>query len=175
MTVNGKPFKPFIGSDEIAHIVDRLALQIGNDYAGCDLVVCPILTGAYMFAADLLRRIPIPCEVSFVRYSSYCGMSSTGEVKSLLPFTESIKGRDILIVEDVIDTGLSMQAMLDAARRCAPASVEVCTLLFKPHAFRGGFNVQYVGREIGNEFIVGYGMDYDEKGRNLPEVYVIDQ
>ena len=175
MLVKDKNFKPFITEAEIEEVVGRLATEISRDYAGLDLVACPILTGAYMFAADLVRRLTIPCEVSFVRYASYSGLASTGTVKAVLPFPPDIAGRDVLIVEDVVDSGLSMQYMLQAVNALHPKSVRICTLFYKPQAFRGNYKVDYVGREIGNEFIVGYGMDYDEQGRTLPAVYVIDE
>lgn len=175
MKVNGKDFKPFISKEELQQIVDRLAGEVNRDYRGRELMVCPILTGASIFAADLLRKLEIPCEVSFVRYSSYSGLASTGTVQCGLPFPPSVEGRDVLIVEDVVDSGLSMQVMLQHLDKLHPRSVRVCTLFFKPTAFRGDYKVDYVGREIGNEFIIGYGMDYDEKGRNLPEVLVIDE
>lgn len=175
MKVKDKEFRTFLSEAEIAGIVDRLADRVSRDYVGRDLVVCPILTGAYMFAADLTRKLTIPCEVSFVRYASYSGMSSTGEVKCLLPFSSNIEGRDVLIVEDVVDSGFSMRHMLDAVQALHPASVRICSLFFKPDAFKGDYKVDYVGREIGNEFIVGYGLDYDEQGRNLGEVLVLDE
>ena len=175
MKVKDKEFRTFLSEAEIAGIVDRLADRVSRDYVGRDLVVCPILTGAYMFAADLTRKLTIPCEVSFVRYASYSGMSSTGEVKCLLPFSSNIEGRDVLIVEDVIDSGFSMRHMLDAVQALHPSSVRICSLFFKPDAFKGDYKVDYVGREIGNEFIVGYGLDYDEQGRNLGEVLVLDE
>ena len=173
MKIKDKEFKPFITEAEIDGIVRRLAAQVSADYAGRDLVACPILTGAFMFASDLMRRLTVPCEVSFVRYASYSGMSSTGEVKCMLPFPPDIEGRDVLIVEDVIDSGLSMKHMLAAVNALHPRSVRICALFFKPHAFKGDYKVDYVGREIGDEFIVGYGLDYDEQGRTLPEVLVV--
>lgn len=175
MKIGDKEFKTFISAAEIAAIVERLATEVNRDYAGCSLVVCPILTGAYLFAADLTRRLTVPCEVHFVRYSSYSGMSSTGEVRCVQPFPQSVEGRDVLIVEDVVDSGLSMQVMLQQLEALHPRSVRVCSLFFKPHAFKGNFKVDYVGREIGDDFIVGYGMDYDEQGRTLPEVLVINE
>ena len=173
MKIKNKDFVPYISEAELASIVDRLAAEVSRDYAGRNLVACPVLTGAYMFAADLLRRLTVPCDVSFVRYSSYSGMHSTGEVKCELPFPPSIEGRDVLIVEDVIDSGLSMRHVIDAALALKPRSVRICTLFYKPEAFKGDYRVDYVGREIGNEFIVGYGMDYDEQGRTLPEIMVV--
>lgn len=175
MRIKDRDFKPFITEAELDGIVRRLAADISRDYQDSNLLACPILTGAYMFAADLLRRLTVPCEVSFVRYVSYSGMSSTGEVKCALPFPSDIEGRDVLIVEDVIDTGLSMQHMLAAVKELRPRSVKVCALFFKPGAFKGDYKVDYVGRNIGDEFIVGYGMDYDEQGRTLPEVMVVEE
>ena len=175
MRIKDRDFKPFITEAELDGIVRRLAADISRDYQDSNLLACPILTGAYMFAADLLRRLTVPCEVTFVRYVSYSGMSSTGEVKCALPFPSDIEGRDVLIVEDVIDTGLSMQHMLAAVKELRPRSVKVCALFFKPNAFKGDYKVDYVGRNIGDEFIVGYGMDYDEQGRTLPEVMVVEE
>lgn len=175
ITVKDKQFRPYIPRIEIDGINDRLAAELSRDYAGRDLVACPILTGAYMFAADLLRRLTIPCEVSFVRYASYSGMTSTGQVRCMLPFPPNVEGRDVLIVEDVVDSGFSMRHMIDAVMALHPRSVKICTLFFKPEAFKGDYKVDYIGREIGNEFIVGYGLDYDEYGRTLPEVYVLSE
>lgn len=175
MKIKDKEFKTFISESELDTIVRRLGRQISADYADGDLVVCPVLTGAFMFASDLVRRISLPCEVRFVRYSSYSGMSSTGQVKCALPFPSDIEGRDVLIVEDVIDSGLSMRIMLQNVQALHPRSVKICSLFYKPAAFKGDYKVDYVGREIGNEFIVGYGLDYDEQGRALPEVLVIDE
>ncbi len=175
MRIKDKDFKTFIGEDELSGIVERLAAEVSRDYRDLDLVACPILTGAYMFAADLLRRLTVPCQVCFVRYVSYSGMSSTGEVKCALPFPADVEGRDVLIVEDVVDSGFSMRHMLDALKALRPRSIRICTLFFKPAAFKGDYKVDYIGRNIGNEFIVGYGMDYDEQGRTLPEVLVLNE
>lgn len=175
MKVKDRNFKIFICEAEIDAIVHRLAAEVSNDYKDGDLVACPILTGAFMFASDLVRRLTIPCEVSFVRYASYSGMSSTGQVKCMLPFPPEIEGRDVLIIEDVVDSGFSMRHMLDAVWALRPRSVKICTLFFKPDAFKGDYRVDYVGRNIGNEFIVGYGLDYDEHGRTLKDVYVLDE
>lgn len=175
MRIKDKEFRSFIGEAEIQAIVSRMAAEISRDYAGRDLVVCPILTGAFMFAADLVRRLTVPCEVRFVRYTSYSGMCSTGQVRCQLPFPPEVEGRDVLIVEDVVDSGLSMGHVIQTVRSLHPRSVGICTMLYKPAAFRGDYHVDYIGREIGNEFIVGYGLDYDEQGRNLPEIMVVDE
>ena len=173
MKVKDKDFEIFIPEEEINKIVRRLADEVSKDYEGKDLVACPILTGSFMFASDLVRRFTVPCEVCFVRYASYSGMSSTGEVKCMLPFPPELEGRDVLIIEDVVDSGFSMKRMLQSVWALKPRSVRICTLFFKPNAFKGDYRVDYVGREIGNEFIVGYGLDYDEQGRTLKDVYVV--
>lgn len=176
MKVKDRDFDIFISEKELAGIVRSVAEKVNADYepdGGSPLLVCPVLTGAFMFASDLVRRLTMECEVRFVRYSSYSGMSSTGEVKCMLPFPPEVKGRDVLIVEDVVDSGLSMKKMLEEVWALKPRSVRVCTLFYKPAAFKGDFKVDYVGREIGNEFIVGYGLDYDEHGRGLKDVWVV--
>ncbi len=173
MKVKDKEFEVFISEEELGTIVDRLACRISDDYAGKRPVVCPVLTGAYLFAADLLRKLTVEAEVAFVKYSSYEGMRSTGKVSCQLPFPESVRGRDVIIVEDIVDSGLSMEHLLQEVGRLEPRSVRICSLFFKPAAFKGHFQVDYVGKEIGNEFIVGYGLDYDEEGRTLKEVYVV--
>lgn len=175
MVIKDRNFVPFIGADEIAVIVARLGREISSCgvVGSRPLLVCPVLTGAYMFAADLVRQITLDTEVRFVRYTSYIGMQSSGEVRCELPFGD-IEGRDLLIVEDVIDSGLSMGQMLAEVKTLKPARVRVCALLMKPGAFKGDYNVDFVGREIGNEFIVGYGMDYDEAGRALDAVYKVE-
>ena len=174
MRIKDREFSTFIGEAEIASIVERVAAEVNRDYEGRNLVVCPILTGAFMFASDLVRRLTVPCEVSFVRYTSYSGMSSTGTVNCSLPFPKDVEGRDVLIVEDVVDSGLSMGHLLKEVAKMNPKSVRICTLFFKPAAFKGDYNVDYVGKEIGNEFIVGYGLDYDDQGRCLPEVFKVE-
>lgn len=174
MKIKDKNFKTFISEAEIQQLVAGLAGEISRDYAESIPVVCPVLTGAFMFATDLVRRLSIPCEVSFVRYASYSGLSSTGNVKCLLPFPPEIEGRDVIIVEDIVDSGLSMKHILQDVRTFHPRSVKVCALFYKPAAFKGDYKVDYIGREIGNEFIVGYGLDYDEQGRNIPEILVVE-
>lgn len=173
MKIKDKEFEVFISEEELGAIVDRLACRISADYAGTNLVVCPVLTGAYLFAADLLRKLTIDAEVAFVKYSSYEGMHSTGKVSCQLPFPEWVKGRDVLIVEDIVDTGLSMGHLLQEVGKLEPRSVRICTLFYKPEAFKGDYKVDYVGRDIANDFIVGYGLDYDEEGRTLKEVWKI--
>ena len=171
--IKDKEFVPFVTEAEIDAIVRRLASEVSSDYAGLEsgVVVCPVLTGAYMFAADLVRRLTVDAEVRFVKYSSYEGMESTGKVCCQLPFTDVVQDRDVLIVEDVIDTGISMQRLLDDVRRLGAKSVKVCTLFFKPGSFRGDYRVDYVGKEIGEEIGLSKGHQ-EELDKNITSMIV---
>jgi hypoxanthine phosphoribosyltransferase len=173
MKIKDRDFEVYITEVELAAAVGRLAGRIDADYAGRRPLLCPVLTGSFMFASDLVRRLKVECEVEFVKYTSYEGMQTTGRVQGELPFPTKVKGRDVIVVEDVVDTGVSMGEMLRVLKTLGPRSVRVCTLLMKPECFRGGFEVDYVGMEIGEDFIVGYGMDYDGEGRGLKEIYKV--
>ena len=173
MKVKDKEFEVYITEAELAEVVEQLAARINVDYAGKHPLICPVLTGSFIFSADLVHKLAMKCEVEFVKYTSYEGMHSTGKVQAQLPFTTKVKGRDIIIVEDIVDSGISMNYMLHELAKFEPASVKVCSLLLKPGCFKGGFKVDYVGKEIGNDFIVGYGLDYDGEGRMLKEIYRI--
>ncbi|MCR4659248.1 MAG: hypoxanthine phosphoribosyltransferase [Bacteroidales bacterium] len=175
VTVHGKQFVPYIDSAEIQHIVGGLASQISADYASGNLMVCPVLTGSFMFASDLLKALTIRPEVSFVQFRSYQGMNSTGCVEALLDFSTSCQGRDVLVVEDIIDSGLSMKQIVSHLHTFNPASVAICTMLFKPQAFKFDYKIDYIGRSIPNDFILGYGMDYDGQGRTYQDIYIIKE
>ncbi|MBR1798452.1 MAG: hypoxanthine phosphoribosyltransferase [Bacteroidales bacterium] len=172
MKINNIDFKPYIDHDKLQATVARMAQKIDRDYANTSLMVCPVLTGAFVFAADLVRQLKSECEISFVKYTSYEGMQSSGKVGCQMPFSEKMRGRHVLIVEDVIDSGLSMAHMLQQVSTFEPCSVKVCTLFFKPNMFRQQFKPDYVGLEIADDFIVGYGLDFDGKGRQLPDVWI---
>lgn len=174
MKVKEREFKVYITEAELAEVVERLAGRINADYAGKKPLICPVLTGSFVFAADLVRRLEVDCEVEFVKYTSYEGMHSTGKVQAQLPFPASVKDRDVIVVEDIVDTGISMGYMLKELEALQPRSVRVCTLLLKPGKFQGGFKVDYVGKEIDDDFIVGYGMDYDGEARGMSAVYRIE-
>lgn len=171
--VKDKYFTKFIGSQAIDEHVGRIAGLINKDYQDKNPLFLCVLNGAFIFAADLLRKITCPCQVSFVRYSSYSGTSSKGEIKSLIGLNEDLRGRHIIIVEDIIDTGLTMDHMLTELKAHYPAGVSIACFCFKPEAFKKSFKIDYLGLEIPNEFVVGYGLDYDGYGRNLPEIYKI--
>lgn len=172
--VKDRMFKMYMPESEIQACVKGVAEQISHDFKNKKPILCPVLTGSYLFVADLTRYIEFDAEVSFVRYSSYKGMSSTGNVKKILGFPEKCKGRDVIIVEDIVDSGISMEYMIEELKKLEPASISICAFFFKPGNFQKDFKVDYVGKSIPNDFIVGYGLDYDGVGRTYRDVYVVD-
>jgi hypoxanthine phosphoribosyltransferase len=171
--IKDKSFTRFISSAEIQSIVGEIADKIAADLAGKNPLFIVVLNGAYIFAADLLRRFDFDCEVTFVRLSSYKGMETTSKVREVIGLYENLAGREVVIIEDIIDTGISMGFFLDRIRETSVKSVRLATLLFKPDAFRKDYHIDYIGIKIPNEFILGYGLDYDGLGRNYPDIYKI--
>ncbi len=160
---------------EIDRRVRELAERISSDYAGRELIVIGILKGAFIFMADLIRALSIPCRVDFVRLASYgAGAASSGRVVLTKDIETSIRGRDILIVEDIVDTGLTLTFLVDWFKERNPASLKVCAFLDKRRRRRVPFEADYVGFSIDDGFVVGYGLDFDEQARFLPDVYVIE-
>ena len=153
--------------------VQRVANAIEHDYAGQNPLFLVVLNGAFVFAADLIRAVRLPSEVTFVKLSSYEGMSSTGVIKSMIGLNTDLTGRPVIIVEDIIDSGQTMVHLLDEIAAQNPASVAVCTLLVKPENLKVKLDVKYCCMEIPNDFIVGYGLDYDGYGRNLRDIYTV--
>lgn len=166
-------FVPSISREEIAQIVARVAGEINRDYAGREPLFLVILNGAFMFASDLLKEIDLKCTMSCVKLSSYeGGTQSTGKVRQLMGLNSDITGKDIIVVEDIVDTGLSMHGLIPQLMERGAASVEICTFVHKPEALQyPDAKPKYVGMNIPNRFIIGYGLDIDEYARNLPEVY----
>ncbi len=171
--VKDKEFVISIPEEKILCEIDRLAAQLNSDLAGKNPLFLCVLNGSFMFAADLFRRINIPAEISFVKLASYEGTSSTGVIKEVIGLSEDVTGRTIVIVEDIIDTGCTMQKLLENLGARAPESIHVCTLLLKPEKLKVPLDVEYVALEIPNDFIVGYGLDYDGYGRNLRDIYTV--
>jgi len=168
-----KTFELFIPAAEIMEAVDNMAGKITADLEGRDPLFLVILNGAFMFAADLLKKIRFPSEVSFVRLSSYTGTKSTSVVREILGLDRMISGRTIVILEDIIDTGITMGVTTEKLKMLGAGDVRIATLLFKPDAFTMKYEIDYIGLEIPNDFIVGYGLDYNGYGRNYPEIYKI--
>lgn len=171
--VNDKKFSLYISENEIKKQVKKVAAGMNEELAGKKPLFLVVLNGAFMFAADLLREIDIPCEVSFVRVSSYEGTTTTGKVKQLIGLNENIEGRTLVIVEDIIDSGITMREMLRMLKEKNPADVRVASLFVKPDNLQVELDIHYRCFDIANDFIVGYGLDYDQEGRNLPDIYKI--
>ena len=159
--IKDKTFKTFIPEQEILTRVKAVADKINTDMAGKKPLLLAVLNGSFMFAADLMRYITIPCEISFVKLASYEGTTSTGKVKEVIGLNEDICGREVIIVEDIVDTGKTMERMMDTLGTRNPASLHICTLLLKPDKLKIPLNTEYAAMEIPNDFIVGYGLDYD--------------
>ncbi len=161
--------------DELAHRVEELAEQISRDYAGRSILMIGVLKGAMFFLSDLMRRLEVECEVDFMAVASYgSSTSSSGVVRILKDLDGPIDGRDVLIVEDIVDSGLTLSYLLRTLKAREPASVEVCALLTKPERRKVDLPIRYVGFEIPNRFVIGYGLDHGERFRNLPYVAVLD-
>ncbi len=171
ISLHNKQFEPYMSAQELTAAIADVAARINQDYAGQQLLFVVVLNGSFMFAADLLKHISLPCEVCFIRVASYAGTSSTGEIKEVLGLTEDLKGRSVVILEDIVDTGHTMRMLLDTLGAQQPASLEVATLFLKPECLQHELTLRYVGRSIPNDFIVGYGLDFDGLGRNYPDVY----
>lgn len=171
MKIKGLEFTEFIGAEEIQQKIQSLATEISRYYEGRTPVFLPVLNGSFMFAADLLKGISIPCRVSFVKISSYEGVSSTGQLKTLIGLDESLFNQDIVIVEDIVDTGLTLQKIVVELKSLGTRSVEVVSLLRKKPAREKGIEVRFTGFEIEDEFVLGYGLDYDGLGRNYRQLF----
>jgi hypoxanthine phosphoribosyltransferase len=175
VTVYGKKFRVSLPAAKIQARVAEVASQINADLAGKDVVFLSILNGSFMFAADLLRGIDFQCKISFVKFSSYEGQKSTGNVRELIGLNEDIKGKTVVIVEDIVDTGKTMVDLLAYLQKYEPAEVRIATLMFKPESCCKELTVDYFGFAIPNDFIIGYGLDFDGLGRNLKDIYTIVQ
>ncbi len=167
-------FEVMIPGEKIDEAVAAVAQRINCDYAERQTpLFLGVLNGSFMFMSDLMKKIELDSELSFVKLASYEGTSTTGSVKSLIGLNSSIEGRHVIIVEDIVDSGNSIEHLVETLSPLNPASIRICTLFFKPNAYQKQLPIDYVAMEIGNEFIVGYGLDYDQLGRNLKDIYVV--
>lgn len=171
--IKDKSFTTFITEEEILKEVSRVADEISRDLEGTEPLFLSVLNGSFMFTADLMKRVNIPCEISFVKLASYQGTSSTGKVKELVGLNEDIEGRTVVIVEDIIDTGFTMERLVETLRARNPKDIRIATLLVKPDKLQVKLDIDYVAMNIPNDFIVGYGLDYDGKGRNYRDIYTV--
>jgi hypoxanthine phosphoribosyltransferase len=167
--------KILINRDEIAKAIDRLASQIKKDYQGKQPLLIGVLKGSFMFMADLIRQLDLPLELDFIGLSSYgAARESSGKVRVVQGVKTPIKGRDVLVVEDIVDTGITTSFLLDYLRKRKPASLKLCALTDKPSRRRVPVSIDYLGLSLPNKFVVGYGLDCDERFRNLPDIYALE-
>ncbi len=171
--IKDKTFKTSITESEIKERVKALAQQISKDMEGKVPLFLGVLNGAFIFAADLMREMTIPCEISFVKLASYEGTISTGKIKEVLGINEDLSGRTVIIVEDIVESGHTMKNMIESLGTRNPASVHICTLFFKPDKLQEELKLDYVAFRIPDDFIIGYGLDYDHQGRELKDIYTI--
>lgn len=170
--VEDKEFELFLENDNLNKRIRLLGIQMNVDYEGRFPLFIGVLNGSFLFMADLIKEIDVPCEITFIRVASYEGAESTGMVKELIGLPQNIKDRDIIVVEDIVDTGLTLSHILKTIKEKNPASIKVCSLLVKPSSLKFEIEeLEYVGFEIPNEFVVGYGLDYNGLGRNLTDIY----
>ena len=175
MKLHNKEFEIFITETEISAIVHSMANQINNSVIKDPLFIA-VLNGSFLFAADIMRKITIPnCEISFIKLSSYLGTESTGEVNELIGLGKNIRNRNIVILEDIIDTGITLEKIISLLEKEEVADIKIATLLFKPEAYKKEIEIDFIGKSIPNDFVVGYGLDYDEIGRNLPHIYKLKE
>ena len=173
--IKDKSFETSITEAEIKQRVKAVAEQINHDMAGKNPLLLAVLNGAFVFAADLMRELTIPCEISFVKLASYQGVTSSGTVKEVIGINENLAGRTIIIVEDIVESGLTMKRMIESIGTRNPASVHCCTLLLNPDRLQVSLDIEYVAFSIPNDFILGYGLDYDQQGRQLRDIYTLKE
>lgn len=175
VTLKDKTFVPYISSQKIEESVKNMAQKINDDLHSENPIFLVVLNGSFMFAADLLKEVTVPCEISFIKLASYHGTSSTGTVTEMIGLTEEIKGRTVVIVEDIVDTGVTLEKLITLLTKKEVKHIKVASFLFKPDAYTKNIKIDYKGIEIPNDFVVGYGLDYDGLGRNMKEIYVLDK
>lgn len=171
--IKDREFELFLSQKEIEDAIDKVAERLNKDLDGKDPLFVCVLNGSFIYASELMKRVTIPCEVSFVKVSSYKGITSTGKLKEIYGLEEDIKDRTVVIVEDIVDTGYTMSLILEQLTCDDPKEILVTTLLLKPEALKQPVPLDYVALEIPNDFIVGYGLDYDGYGRNLSDIYKV--
>ena len=174
VTLKDKTFKITIPADKIQKRIDEIASEMNRELKAKNPLFIVILNGAFLFASDLIKKIKIDCEVTFVRVASYNGTESTGKIRNLLGLHENVHNRNLVIIEDIVDRGETIHFLLTEIHKFNPADVKIITLLLKPAALKFPVELDYVGFEVPNDFLVGYGLDYDGMGRNLNDIYVLE-
>ncbi len=173
--LNDKQFRLYIPHSELQQAIEKIARKINADMEGKNPLFICVLNGAFIFAADLLKEISVDCEITFMRMKTYEGLHSSGRIKEIQPLEVDIKNRTVIIVEDIVDTGFTICRIKEYLSDLSPKEVKVATMFFKPDVLKCDLTLDYVAREVDNKFIVGYGLDYDEKGRNLKDLYILNE
>lgn len=173
VTLKDKTFVPYITADKIRESVQSVADKINSELICENPLFLVVLNGSFMFAADLLKEVTIPCEISFIKLASYHGTSSTGVVTEMIGLTEEVKGRTIVVIEDIVDTGVTIEKLHNVLTKKEVKQIKIATFLLKPEAYKKNITIDYVGLSIPNDFVVGYGLDYDGLGRNMKEIFVL--
>ena len=172
--VLNKKFKRYISSEKLDDCVEEVAAKLNRDFANEDVLFLGILNGSFIFASDLFRKLNLNCRISFIKLASYAGTESTGKVEQLIGLNDSIKGITVVIVEDIVDSGLTLETIIEKIRPFEPKEIKIATMFLKPDAYKKDIPVDYVGMEIPNDFIIGYGLDYEGYGRNYKDLYTLD-
>lgn len=175
ITINNKKFVKSLPNEEIQKHITKVAKQINEEWKGERPIFLCVLNGAFVFAADLVRKVKLDCDIAFVKLASYSGLSSTGHIREIMGLNIDVTNRVVIIVEDIVETGLTMSHMIETLKAQNPKAVRVATLLTKPDRLKVKVPLNYVAFEIPNDFIVGYGLDYDGLGRNLPDIYTLEE
>lgn len=174
--VHDKNFVPYLKHEELQEIIKNLALKVYEDYKDETPVFVGVLNGVIMFFSDFLKYYPGKCEIAFLQVSSYVGTQSTGIIYKKMDLTKEVEGRHIVLMEDIVDTGNTLESLFEYFKNTQrPQSLKVASLLMKPDVFKDRFKIDYVAKEIPNKFVLGYGLDYDELGRNLPDLYQLEE
>ncbi|MDR1725602.1 MAG: hypoxanthine phosphoribosyltransferase [Bacteroidales bacterium] len=174
ITINDKIFCKYIDKQEIQQMVKSISMEIEKDFVNEEIYFIAILNGAFVFAADLIREIRNRSKIYFIKISSYEGMSSKGSVDYELKLNVNLENKNVIVLEDIIETGLTIDFLIKEIKEMNPRRLEIATLLYKPQIFKGNYNIKYIGKTISQEFIVGYGMDYEQKGRELENIYILE-
>lgn len=175
MKLHDKTFEPFLGKEEIANRVAELGQKITQDYTNKELYIVVVLNGAFMFASDLVKHIDLTADMSFVKVSSYQGTETTGVVRDLIGLDSDVSGKDVLLIEDIVDTGVTLSHLMEMFKNRGANSIAIASLLFKKEAYQKDHPIDYTGFIIPNKFVVGYGLDYDGLGRNIPEILKLNE
>lgn len=173
VTIKDKQFKPYISEAQIQSAVHTVASKINAEYNGKSPLFVAVLNGSFMFASDLMKQITLSCEISFVKLSSYHGTQSSGKVTELIGLSGDISGREVIIIEDIVDTGNTIEKLANILQEKKVKNFKIATAFFKPSVYKKNIKIDYVGMEIPNDFVVGYGLDYDGLGRNFKEILVL--